>query len=128
MKGHIRQRGEKSWAIVLDLGRDAEGKRRQKWHTVRGRKKDAERELARLLHEINTGAYVEPSRMTLSDYLDRWLEDYARPNVSGMYISSAFGGGTTNVPGVVARATYSYACTPSHSSDANASTRSSRRF
>ena len=28
-----------------------------------------------------------------------------RPKVSGWYISSAFGGGTTNVPGVVARAT-----------------------
>jgi hypothetical protein len=28
-----------------------------------------------------------------------------RPNVSGMYISSAFGGGTTKRPGVVARAT-----------------------
>jgi hypothetical protein len=28
-----------------------------------------------------------------------------RPKVSGAYISSAFGGGTTNVPGVVARAT-----------------------
>src|SRR5215212_9591582 len=51
-----------------------------------------------------------------------------RPNVSGMYISSALGGGTTKLPGVVARATYSYVCTPSHSSDANASTRSSRRF
>ena len=28
-----------------------------------------------------------------------------RPNVSGMYISSAFGGGTTKWPGVVARVT-----------------------
>jgi hypothetical protein len=28
----------------------------------------------------------------------------ARPNVSGSYIISARGGGTTNVPGVVARA------------------------
>jgi hypothetical protein len=27
-----------------------------------------------------------------------------RPKVSGWYISSAFGGGTTNAPGVVARA------------------------
>jgi integrase len=61
---------------------DAAGKRRQKWHTVRGGKKDAERELTRLLHEINIGAYVEPSRMSLSDYLDRWLEHYARPSVS----------------------------------------------
>jgi hypothetical protein len=30
-----------------------------------------------------------------------------RPNVSGMYISSALGGGTTKLPGVVARAMYS---------------------
>src|SRR5436190_6464374 len=82
MKGHIRQRGPQSWAVVLELGRDATGKRRQKWHTVRGGKKDAQRELARLLHEINTGGYVEPSRMTLSDYLDRWLDDYARASVS----------------------------------------------
>src|SRR5215510_15729555 len=29
-----------------------------------------------------------------------------RPKVSGWYISSAFDGGTTNTPGVVARATY----------------------
>jgi len=29
-----------------------------------------------------------------------------RPNVSGMYISSALVGGTTKVPGVVGRATY----------------------
>ncbi len=83
MRGHIRQRGPRSWAIVLDLGRDAAGRRRQKWHSIRGTRRDAERELARLLHEIHTGAYVEPSRMKLSDYLDRWLEDYARPNVSG---------------------------------------------
>ena len=31
-----------------------------------------------------------------------------RPNVSGEYISSARVGGTTNEPGVVARATYEY--------------------
>src|SRR5262249_9512205 len=31
-----------------------------------------------------------------------------RPNTSGLYISSAFGGGTTKLPGVVARATYVY--------------------
>jgi len=31
--------------------------------------------------------------------------DPPRPKVSGMYISSAFGGGTTKFPGVVARAT-----------------------
>ena len=82
MKGHIRRRGKSSWAIVLDLGRDGAGKRHQKWHTVRGTKKDAERELARLIPEINTGHYVEPSRMLVREYLDRWLRDYAEQSVS----------------------------------------------
>jgi integrase len=81
MKGHIRKRG-KSWAVVFDLGRDASGKRRQKWHSVPGTRRNAERELARLLNELNTGAYVEPARMTFSEYLDRWLADYAKPKVS----------------------------------------------
>ncbi len=74
MKGHIRKRGQRSWAIVLDLGRDANGKRRQKWHSVPGTKRDAERELARLLNDLNTGGYVEPTRLLVRDYLDKWLE------------------------------------------------------
>lgn len=82
MRGHIRKRGKSSWAVVLDMGRDADGKRRQKWHAVSGNRKDAQRELARLLNDINIGAYVEPARMTVSEFLDRWLVDYAKPKVS----------------------------------------------
>lgn len=77
MKGHVRQRGKDSWAVILDLGRDASGKRRQKWHAVRGTKKDAQRELTRLLRAKDTGDYVEPSRMTAGEFLERWLKDYA---------------------------------------------------
>ena len=83
MKGHIRRRGLRSWAIVIDVGRDANGKRRQKWHRVEGTRKDAERELVRLVHSLNTGEYVEPSKLTVADYLERWLADYAMPNTSG---------------------------------------------
>jgi integrase len=82
MRGHIRQRGKTSWAIVLELGHDAEGKRKQKWHSGFKTRKDAQAELARLMHEMNTGAYIEPSRLTFGDYLDRWLADYARIKVS----------------------------------------------
>lgn len=82
MRGHIRQRGKKSWSIVLDLGRDPSGKRRQKWHTVHGTKRDAQRELTRLLHSLNTGEYVEPSKLTVGEYLNRWLSDYAKIRVS----------------------------------------------
>lgn len=82
MRGHIKQRAKGSWSIVIDLGRDATGKRKQKWSTVRGTKKEAQAELTRLLNEINTGEYVEPSRMLVREYLKRWLKDYAEPSVS----------------------------------------------
>ena len=82
MKGHIRKRGKSSWTVVIFLGRDASGKQHRKWHAVQGNRKDAQRELARLLNEINTGAYVEPARMTVSEFLERWLADYAKNRVS----------------------------------------------
>jgi integrase len=83
MEGHIIGRGKNSWAIVLDIGRDpSTGRRRQKWHTVKGTKKDAQRERTRLLGEINAGSYVEPSKMTVREFLKRWLADYAKAHVS----------------------------------------------
>src|SRR5687767_3979848 len=82
MKGHIRRRGARSWAIVLDAGRDATGRRCQRWHSVKGTRKDAERELARLLHEMNHGGYVEPSRLTVAEFLRKWLDDCAKPGVA----------------------------------------------
>ena len=75
MKGHIRKRGKNAWAIVLDIGHDEAGKRRQRWHSVKGTKRDAERELAQLINELNTGAYVEASRLTVSAYLKDWIAD-----------------------------------------------------
>lgn len=83
MTGHIRSRGKRSWAIVLDLGPDpATGKRRQKWHTVRGGKKHAQAEMARLINEIETGAYIEPRGLSVKDFLEQWLTD-AQTKVSG---------------------------------------------
>jgi len=74
MKGHVRRRGTRSWAVILDLPPGEDGKRRQKWHAVKGTKRDAERELARLIHSLNTASYVEPTKTTLAEYLERWLE------------------------------------------------------
>jgi hypothetical protein len=53
-----------------------------------------------------TGFNSERSSLPEGRYSTITLSVPPRPNVSGWYISSAFGGGTTNTPGVVARATY----------------------
>ncbi len=87
MKGYMVQRSQGAWTLVFDLGADpATGKRKQKWITVRGTRKDADRELSRLLNEINTGAFVEPAKLTVAEFLDRWLTTYAEPNVGGKTI------------------------------------------
>lgn len=82
MKGHIRKRGKNSWAIAIYIGRNERGKPRYKWHTVKGGKRKAEDECTRLLNQLATGEYVEPSRTTLAEYLERWLADYAEVNVA----------------------------------------------
>lgn len=83
MKGHIRQRSKGSWTIWVDLGRDPEtGKRKQQTLTVRGSKKDAERELRAALTRIESGAHVKPAKMTVGEYLGRWLRDYVATNTA----------------------------------------------
>lgn len=68
MKGHIRQRSPGHWAIVLDI-RDETGKRRRKWHSFTGTKREAQLECARLISQLRGGTYLEPSKTTFAEYL-----------------------------------------------------------
>lgn len=84
MKGHLRERGKGNWWAVLDIGRDPEtGRRRQKWHKLAATgKRQAQQELSKLLADLAGGTYVEPGKLTLGEYLERWLQDYAKVNTS----------------------------------------------
>jgi hypothetical protein len=74
-RGHIHQRSPGSFRLRYTLGRDpATGKRRTATATVRGNRKDAERELIRLIRAVDTSEHVDPSRMTVRHWLDQWLE------------------------------------------------------
>lgn len=81
MKGSIRERSPGHWAIILDQRDPATGKRKRKWHSFKGTKRQAESECARLITEMNGGGYVEPSKVTVLQFLDRWLK-HIKPNVS----------------------------------------------
>ncbi len=80
MKGSIRKRG-KSYTLTIDIGRHADGRRRQHTETFRTRR-EADAALANLLKQAQNGSYIKPSRLTLSDYLRQWLqgrEPHLRP-------------------------------------------------
>jgi integrase len=83
MRGCIHPRGKNKWLLAYDIGPGPDGKRQQRYKTVHGIKKVAERELTRILHELATGSYIEPSKTTVAEYLDQWLETYAKTNVCG---------------------------------------------
>jgi hypothetical protein len=75
MRGNITRRGKSSWRVKFDIDRDSEtGKRRFHTATVRGTRKDAEAELARLLNDQNKGALVDANKLTVADYLRQWLD------------------------------------------------------
>src|ERR1700724_1768393 len=77
MSGHIRRRGERSWELKFDIGADpVTGKRRIRFHSFKGTKRDAQSELTRLMAGVDAGNYVDPSKATLTEYLDRWERDW----------------------------------------------------
>src|SRR5262249_9505022 len=80
MKGHIRQRSPGHWAIVIDA-RDAAGNRKRRWFSFEGSKRQAQRRCAELIAETRGGTAASPERMTVGQYLGRWL-DHMRPLVS----------------------------------------------
>ncbi len=81
--GHLEKRAESAWSIVIDLGRDpAPGRRQRIRRTVKGAtKRQAEAEMRRLLAEIESGTYVEPTKVTVAEFLRTWLKDSAAPRL-----------------------------------------------
>jgi integrase len=72
--GHIRERSPGSFELRYALSTDpATGNRRITTVTVRGSRRDAEKELRRLLRAIDTGEHVDPNRITVRDWLKTWL-------------------------------------------------------
>jgi integrase len=79
MRGHIRERSPGHWAIVID-SRDAAGARKRRWHSFAGTKRQAQLECARLIAESQGGGAVDPSRATVSAFLDRFERDWVAIN------------------------------------------------
>jgi len=87
MRGHIRKRGKK-WSVVVDVGHDETGQRRQRWHSGYNTRREAQAALTELLGRVQRGDYVEPSKQTVAGFTARWLESVkvrVRPSTFGMY-------------------------------------------
>lgn len=88
MRGHIRKRG-KYYCIVVDIGNDpVTKKRKQKWYSGYKTKKDAEKSLAKIISKLEKGDYYCLQHIVLSEYLNRWLNDFIKNNFASNTFSS----------------------------------------
>ncbi|HCP60648.1 MAG TPA: site-specific integrase, partial [Dehalococcoidia bacterium] len=81
--GHIVKRSKDSYSIKISVGKDTTtGKYKYQWVSVKGTKKEAEKRLSEMLNQLDNGTFMKPGKTTLGEYLERWLKDYAWPNLA----------------------------------------------
>jgi len=79
-EGSIFQRADGRWSAEIAVGYNAEGKRQRR--TIYGATKRAvQDELIKLQSSKLDGMLCAPTKLTVAKYLDRWIEDAARPTV-----------------------------------------------
>ena len=91
-RGTVRQRSivrKDSWTVQVYTGVDPEtGKKHYHSEAVKGAKALAQRRLSELLREVDTGNFVEPTRLTVAEYFKQWLGNSAGPRVFSRTLES----------------------------------------
>jgi integrase len=116
MRGHVRERGKGNWYAVLST-QDQTGKRKVKFISLPDAKgkREAQQALARIITEMNSGDFTEPSKVTVQEFLARWLayiETQVQPRTLSFYADQV-----ANLTPALGRVTLSK-LKPEHISDA----------
>ena len=74
MRGTMIEARPGTWRLRVFVGRGADGRVRHLNRTIDGTKRDAQKELAKLIADVERGALVTNHSGTVSDLVDRWLE------------------------------------------------------
>ncbi|HAG08446.1 MAG TPA: hypothetical protein DCK87_02600 [Desulfotomaculum sp.] len=80
-EGMLRKHKNGKWEARLSIGHDPlTGKLKQisKYFETR---KEGQDWLVENQHNINTGSFTEPCKLTFGDWLKRWLTVYVKPKV-----------------------------------------------
>ena len=73
-EGSIEKRSKGSWRVSVELGRDPTGKRRRRRFSVRGTKRDAQKQLQKAMSMRAHGG-VDPNAITTAEWLRQWLAE-----------------------------------------------------
>jgi len=80
-EGNIRQRKDGTWEARYSLGVDKNGKRIRK--SIYGKtRNEVAKKLTKILNDINTNMYIDPSKITVEKWINTWLKNYKENSVS----------------------------------------------
>jgi hypothetical protein len=74
VKGNLEWRGRRSWRFRFEISANP---RVTKSHTLRGTRKQAEEQAAKIVTAYSTGQYVDQDSQTVKQFAERWLRDWA---------------------------------------------------
>lgn len=76
MAGWVERRGKNRWRLNAPGGTGPDGKRKIYRKVVEApSERAAKKLLAEFVAQVQTGVYIEPSKLTLKDFAERWLKD-----------------------------------------------------
>jgi integrase len=83
MAGSLQQRGKNSWRLIVYAGVGPDGKEIRHRKTIQAAsKREAEKELAKFVVEVEQKQCIVPSRLTLAEFSTQWLKMYAKKELS----------------------------------------------
>ena len=76
-EGSISKRPDGTYWARITLGKDENGKQKRKAFYGKTRK-EVQEKLTAALNDINNDTYIEPSKMTVAQWMDIWLYEYKK--------------------------------------------------
>ena len=76
-EGSIFKRNDGKWCGAVTTGRDAEGKLKRQFYYGNTRQEVSDK-IIKIQNELNTGTYIEPSKVKVGEWLDIWMKEYMK--------------------------------------------------
>jgi integrase len=79
-EGSISKRPDGTWWARITVGKTPDGKQKRKAFYGKTRK-EVQEKLTAALNDINNNIYIEPNKMTVGQWTQKWLKDYKRNSI-----------------------------------------------
>lgn len=74
-EGTISKRSDGTWCARITVGKTPEGKQKRKAFYGKTRK-EVQEKLTAAIADLNKGIYINPSKITVSEWMEIWLKEY----------------------------------------------------